>query len=331
MFNQLGLYFLAYANKTEVDVGHSLGTTGGPQVWDFTSGPEDVICRLEVVTPSEGANATLFPLAKFAEQKTDQSDGSRAWMYLDQVPGSGRINYGFHDAAVSGTHPSSNFNPPIRDFPERIGYGDSWTTRMEFESELVIPNLRPDGGEFTTPIRITYSSTAIVDAFGTLNQPGLGWRECLRVNELAQYDIALDRGLGDGYQTVSTQYIRSFYWLGKGRGIAVQVTSRQQDTPPIDDFHLATAFIRMFETNHPDSPPPTPGIMGFNITLNPQGAQLTWTKATGIASYRIEYTPSLAPPISWMVLHTTAANLVVDDDAGSPQAPTRFYRVVGLE
>jgi hypothetical protein len=97
------------------------------------------------------------------------------------------------------------------------------------------------------------------------------------VNELAQYDIALDRGLGDGYQTVSTQYIRSFYWLGKGRGIAVQVTSRQQDTPPPDDFHLATDFIRMFETNHPDSTNTPPTLERIDEKIINEGSLLTFT------------------------------------------------------
>lgn len=340
MFNQVGQYYRGHANVGDVDVGGRLGTLGGPQAWDFTTGPEDRIFRFDYVAPTEGGLEATFPAAAFAERKTDESDGSQAWMYLRQQPGQGRINYGFHDPAFSDSQPTSPFTPPIVDFPEVINFGDAWTANTTFDSEISLPDIGgdafsvdeedPGGGGFAIPIRVTYSSSAKADAYGLISLPGsLGFGNCLRVNELSQWDIAADLGLGEGYQTISTQFTRNYYWLRNGRGIVVQITSKQGDVQPQDEFPLAAAFVRMFETNHPDGVVEVPTIKGFKLTLSAEGGLLTWTKASGVTSYRVEYTTDLANPASWQVLSTTSANFALDESANKPGFPARLYRVVG--
>ncbi|MBM3879568.1 MAG: hypothetical protein FJ387_07575 [Verrucomicrobia bacterium] len=335
MFNVVGQYYLAHANKVEVDVSGRLGFPGGPQAWDFQSGPQAAVFRFDYVAPADAPAASTFPEASFVERKTDLSDGNQAWMYLAQVPGRGRMNHGFHDPSFSATMPSSPFVPPLLDFPDAISFGDKWSGSTTFDSEISFQDL--GGGDdlgggllFTIPVRINLAASATADAHGIVSQPGIGFGECLRVNELTQYDIAVDLGLGDGYQTISTQFVRNYYWLRKGRGIAVQITSRQLDTPPPDDFAIAAAFVRMYETNHPDGTVTVPVIRDLRIVLQKDGALLTWTKASGIASYRVESTTDPARPGSWTALQTTTSNFIVDKTANAPGHPIRFYRVVGL-
>lgn len=337
MFAQAGQYFRAHGNKGDVEVAGKLGTAGGqPQAWDFTTGPEEVGFRFDYLAATNSPNAGEFPEATLVERKTDEGDGGIAWMFLDQTAGQGRMNYGFVDPAFSDSHPVSVFKPSIRDFPDSFSYGDSWSVSTTFESAIGIPDLGggdgedPGGGIFDIPMVVTYSASAKVDAFGILNQSGIGFGDCLRVNELAQYDIAVDLGLGDGLQTISTQYVRNYYWFRKGRGIAVQVSSKQQDLPPPDDFPVAAAVVRMFETNHPDGTVDKPGIKELRMTLSKSGALFTWAKATGVTSYRLEYSIDPGNPGNWQLLKTTGANFVIDDGANASEAPIRFYRVVGV-
>jgi hypothetical protein len=335
MFNQAGQYYLAYANRGEVTVSGLLGTAGGPQAWDFTEGPKEVVYRFDYLPVAESGLAADFPQATFVERKTDQADGSQAWLFLRQVPGQGRENLGFHDPSFSDTYPTSVFTPSMIDFPDLIAFGDSWKAATTFDSEISFGD--PGGGDeddfggglFVIPTRISYAATATVDAYGIVNLPGIGFGECLRVNELTQWDIAVDFGLGDGYMTVATQYVRNYYWLRKGRGIVVQVTSRQLDVAPPNDFPVATALVRMFETNHPDGVVELPSIRGFKITLSGDGALLTWTKSAGTNNYRVEY--STGDGWQWQLLELTRANFALDKNANKPGVPTRFYRVVGTE
>ncbi len=331
-FNQAGQYFEAYAEK-DTPVAGLLGSPGPTaQAWDFTSGGTNVVYRFDYLPVEEATEGATFPEAAIAERLTDGSSGVVKWLYFRQASGQGRLTYGFHDPDFSASQPTAMFTPPILDFPERIGFGDTWNTATEFLSEISLGLPADDedgGGDFGIPTRVAYTSTAKADAFGLINQPGIGFGECLRVNELVQYDVSVDLGLGEGFMSVSTQYIRNYYWLRKGRGIAVQVTSRQLDTPPPEDFAVAAAMVRMFATNHADGVVDVPVITGFRITLGKEGALLQWSKAAGIARYRVEYaTDGLGV---WLPLvESTTANFHLDAEANKPDSPARFYRVIGL-
>ncbi|MBI2888944.1 MAG: hypothetical protein HYY10_03410 [Candidatus Liptonbacteria bacterium] len=256
MFNKIGQYYRAYANANEVGVSGKMGTTGGGQVWDFTSGPTNVILRFDYVAPNDEGHGADFPKATVAERRTDLSDGSKSWNYFEQVPGVGRRVYGFYDKKFASSRPSTPFSSPIVTFPGTIKYGDTWSAKTSYRADIVLSDtIDPDNptapaNSFTIPMMITYSSTAKVDAFGTMNQPGVGSGDALRVNELVEFNIQADLR-GDGsFQTIATDYVRTFYWLRPGFGITVQMTLKE------DTFTTATEFIRMFETNHASSDAP---------------------------------------------------------------------------
>ena len=252
------------------------------------------------------------------------------------MPGIGRRVYGLYDEKFSPDKPSTPFSSPIIDFPETINYRDTWSTKTSYRTDLVIPGggeIDPDTGEatdsITVPILINYSTTATVDGFGIVNQPGVGFGDALRVNELATYDIQADL-FGEGqFQSVAQEYIRNLYWLRPNLGIAVRMTSPQQDQAPPDNFSSAAAFVRMFETNHLVSTNSVPtGIGGFKITVGSSGVLLNWNKSAQATTYRVEFSSNIIGP--WATLGaTTTGNFMIDNTNGT--AARRFYRVVGLK
>lgn len=348
-FNQPGQYFRAYANapQTTVDVSGLLGEASNqPQAWNFVLGPQDVVYRYDYLAAGEVPESADFPEATLAERKSDESGAqTTAWLFFTQNPSRGRVVQGFYDPGLGSVSllgiqfrlepPAGVFQPPLRDFPATISFGDTWTATTVYTNLLTLDDGSGGGeddlgGAFDLPQQTTYTATARVDAFGVVNCPGIGFGPCLRINELVQYDLAVD--LGNGFENFGTAYVRNYYWVRPGRGIVVQITSEQQQTgPPPENFPTAAVVLRMFETNHPDpQPPPPPRLEGLTITLGPEGALLTWNKRSGIASYRVEYTTNPAAN-DWQALGaTTTANFFIDAAANTPGVPVRFYRVVGL-
>lgn len=338
LFNQIGQYYRAYANKGSVSVSGKLGIAGGPQVWDFTTGPTDQIYRFDYVAVNDGGHGEDFPKATFAERKTEEATGSQNWLYLEQVPGVGRRVYGFYDSDVNPNHPSVKFSEAIVDFPETINYKDTWTTSTSYQLDIATFDSEPDPGDPTAPPEqvsiaavFKVTSTFMVDAHGLINlpNPNIGFGEALRVNELVQYDVEVDL-FGDGqFQPITQQFSRNYYWLRPDYGIVAQVNSKEQTTPPPDNFTSATAFIRLFETNHSkvqgDRPPV--GITGLKITLTSGRVLINWDKAnTGL--YRVEYTTNPGAKDSWIKLGETKDSFMLDSVSNS--ATTRFYRIVGV-
>ena len=350
MFNVPGQYYRGYANTPQVgvDVIGLLGEASDQaQAWDFLSGPQEVTYRFDYLRAAEAAQSADFPLATLAEQKTDEAGVlTPAWLFFSQDAALGRVVHGFHDESLGAVTvlgisfklvpPAGHFQPPLRDFPGTITFGSQWTSTTTYTNLLTLDDGGDDeegsGGLVDIAQQTTYTATSKVDAFGMVKSPGIGFGECLRINELVQYDLAAD--MGSGFEPFGTAYVRSYYWVRPGRGIVAQVTSEQQQTgPPPDSFPTAAAVIRMFETNHPEAgPPPPQGIQGLSIALSGQGALLMWTKLAGITSYRVEHSTNPADPASWLATASpTSGNFLIDATANTPGAPLRYYRVVGLK
>jgi hypothetical protein len=334
MFNVIGQSYKAYANKSDVAVGGRLGTTGGPQAWDFSTGPTDDIYQFDYVAVNDGGNGAEFPKAKIAERKIEQSNGSKAWLYFEQIPGVGRMVYGAHEAKINADKPSLVFEPPVVDFPDTISYGDKWQTVMSYKTDFLTFDTEPDPddpdaepGTFTIPMIIETSSEFAVDAYGVLILPSIGFGNCLRVNELAVITVKVDLEGQGTYETVATEFVRTYYWLREDYGIAAQIVSKQQQTPPPDNFSLAAHFIRTFEANHPKgTSPPQVAIKDLKLSFGQGSVLLTWAKNATAKSYRVEYTSKPGGTEPWTKLEETTNNLVFDTT--TPGVPMRFYRVI---
>ena len=345
MFNQIGLYYRAYANNydpadptgsTAFSVPSNLiGSAGPDQFWDFSSGPTNKVFRFDYVAvgPAEEAD---FPGAKIAEQMADEADGAPQWLFFEQVPGEGRRVYGFYAENAFFT-PQNVFNPPVVDFPDVISYGQEWTASTSYDSSLAVSDPDPEeGGIFDLGQRITQTSKFKADAYGTIVLPDtLGaFGPGLRINEEVTYDIAIDFGEGV-YEHIETDFTRNYYWLMPGRGIVAQLNSTQASTPPPENFTRAVAFLRMFETNKDPTPSgggctdPQP-VTDLRIRTSGNAILLTWTKAPCAAQYRVEYSTNPNGPSSWTALGNPIPGTVWQGEnlAGGSM---RFYRVVSLK
>jgi hypothetical protein len=337
LFNQVGQYYLAYANDPNstntVTVSGLLGTTNGPQAWDFSTGPTNVTYRYDYLAAGNTPFGDDFAHAgaQIAEQKaTVGNTNDQSWLYFTQDPLKGRLDYGFYDPTFSSSQPESLFNPALQDFPNAIHFGDTWSGTTVFNT------IQSEAGVGDVPTQLTYTSTDTVDAFGVITLPKLGFVNCLRVHELVQYDISINFD-GTGYTSAGTEYILNYYWLAPGHGIVVQINSTSPPDGSVPPDNLpggAAALVRMFALNHPvvmSTNPPGNAILGFKFTLGSPGSGglLQWTPLSGVTSYRVDYAVGSAGTNNWQPLGTTTSNYILDPAAGTPAAPVRFYRVVG--
>jgi hypothetical protein len=322
MFNEAGLYWRGYASGSDYPVASLIGDVGGPQLWDFTGGPQETVLRFDYLEPGDSGVAANFPGATFVERKKDESTDLESWLFLEKVAGQGRRVYGAYDENTMFSS-AMVFSVPVIDFPATIRYGDTWSTATSWEFWL-------KGFEELAPMILSVVERYEVDAYGILDLPGVGFGDCLRVNCLVEWNTLVDLEGTGNYQTASTDFSRSFFFLRPGLGIAAQITSFQEASPPSNNFNLALEYVRLFETNKEPAPPcdvPFP-VTDLRVSISAGTALLKWTKAECTNSYRVEYTGALNKPVSWTVLGTTTGNFYQDKTIS--QALERYYRVISL-
>ena len=171
MFNQVGQYYLAYANDPNstntVDVSGMLGTAGSvTQAWNFTTGPQDVTNRYDYLAASNTPYGADFVAtgAQMAQQLTiEGATNGLEWFYFTQDPVKGQIDYGLHEPSPGPVLMDWVFTSPLQDFPASIHYGDSWSGATVFYTTYS-----------RVPVQITLTSTDTVDAFGYVTLPNNG-------------------------------------------------------------------------------------------------------------------------------------------------------------
>ncbi len=322
MFLEPGLYYRAYATGADQPVSTLIGDTGGPQLWDFTNLPKNRIIRFDYLDPSEVSQAASFPNATVVERKTEESNGTQKFLFLEQVLAQGRRNYGAWDDSSLQTA-EIVFTVPIIDFPSQIRYGDTWSTATSFDFWL-------KGFEELPPMIASIVERYEVDAWGILDLPGVGFGDALRVNCLVEWTTLLDfEGTGN-YQVLSTDYSRSYYFLRPGLGIAAQISSTQEASPPSNNFNVALEFVTLFETNKEPAAPcdvPFP-VTDLRLSFSTGTALLKWTLAECANSYRVEYATQPGPNAVWTELGVTTGNFYQDKPGSAVES--RFYRVISL-
>jgi hypothetical protein len=338
MFNQVGLYYRAYANDydpldttggTAYSVPSTLiGTVGTNQFWDFSTGPTNKIFRYDYISPTGLVQAADFPNAKIVEQQTDETTSEQQWLFFEIIPGSGRRVYGFYADNPEFTPPSTVFDQPVVDFPDPIPYGWKWTASETYQTSLTF-------SDFVVPAEVTQSSDFTADASGTIVLPDqLGtFGQGLRISEEETISVSAD--LGEGLQNVDTEYAHNYYWLMPNKGIVAQLNSTQSSSPPPANFTRATAFLRMFETNKKGTS--TGGgcvdpqaVTDLRIRVSNGVILLSWSKAQCANQYTVEYTVDPGDSSSWKALGPPTAGTFWQGESLAT-GPTRFYRVVSLK
>jgi len=184
--------------------------------------------------------------------------------------------------------------------------------------------------DFDSPTKIVYESEMKVDAYGIIMLPGLGFHDCLRINEVVK-NVAFVKipGVIDDWQEAITQFTRNYYWLSKDMGIVAQISSYPDSVPPADEFSVASALWRQFENNHGKSTETAQSVEGLELSLDPNKKRilLSWKKAENTVEYLVQYSDTLGAD-SWRELKKTTGNFVLDDISSEKH---RFYRIVSLE
>jgi hypothetical protein len=348
LFNQPGQYYLAYSNPYDLTGASStnfvspppytvppnlIGSAGPNQIWDFSTGPTNVIYRfdyLSITNPAvrDPSAASDFPQATVVEQQTDQTTGEVQDLFFSQDPVRGRTVYGFYAENQLFDNTVNSFNQPIDDFPNSISYLQTWQTSATWLNSV-----------FGIGTQVTQSSLFTVDAYGTIKLPSqLGtFGSGLRVKEVVTQLTYFDDGSGSGYTLEETDNTINYYWMMPGRGIVASLASTpgQNGQVPPDNFSTATQFWRMFQTNHQGasstgggctSPQP---VTDLTILVSNGQALLSWSKASCASQYRLDYSANPSDPTSWKPLTTVTNQLLVLDTTGENSA--RFYRVVSIK
>ena len=337
MFSKEGQYYKMYSNfvghfsdapREEVDVFEYIGEAGEDQVWDFREGPEEEIITFDYVRPGEIDTDVKFEGATIVERATFGSSDKQKSMFLDVSAARGRDVYGFYDDSIDEENPAIPFSTRLNDFPAVINFGDSWNANTTFE--FVTRQSMFELGTIEAPTKLVYQSEMVVDGHGIIILPGLGFHDCLRINELVQYDTFITiPGLIDDWQKASTDYVRNYYWLSKDMGIVAQISSVQDTVPLPDEFSAASAMWRQFENNHGETSVVPQAVEGLEISLDVKGGRvlLSWEKAENTVEYLVQYSEDLAVN-GWRDLKKTTGNFALDDISSKT---SRFYRIVSLE
>ena len=313
---QPGAHYRAYQNVADADVSSRIGPTGGPHRWDFSEprAPSETVVRMDVVLPTDGGQDASFAGAAYAERTTRESDGSQSWSYFRIIPVLGRSYLGFFDPAANPTKPITVFDSPTIDLPARVEFGQSWTRTVEWEDLL-------DAGFSVLRVVIRFSSSAEVDAFGTLALDGIGDVPALRVNEVNRYEVT-DLTLG---LPLPAQHFRNYYWLVRGIGKAVHIISDGLPSAPPPNFNHAKTLLRVFEASELTPPPTLPPVAGLRLRIEHHRPILDWQPAPNATGYRVETTGDLGAE-TWRLLGEPLTSTWTGEVATTE--PRQFFRVL---
>jgi hypothetical protein len=306
--SQIGDYHRAYVDTNAVNVSTLLGQPGGPQQWDFSQprGVNEFIQRMDVVSPTDGANAASFPQATYAERLTSESDGTCSWSYYQIITNEGRAYYGFVDTNSNPEMPIKVFDSPTIDLPATIQFEQTWNRTADYQDFAV----------FIT-FAVHFTAQASVDAYGTLLLPEIGEVPALRVNEVHEYDY-IDETLGIANYT---NYFRYYYWLVPGIGKAVEIISEPDSTgPPPENLTTAGTLSRVFRASGVQ-PAPYP-VANLRIHFQDGQAMLDWNVETNALSYQVEAISNLGTN-NWQLAGEPATNAWSEPATNAE----RFFRV----
>jgi len=328
MYNQPGEYYRAYANRPPellqrfpVTVAGLMGEAGGPHFWDFSQGPTDEIYRYDYIERENNIVWNDFPESTIAERGFRESrPNDFSWILFDQVPNLGRKVHGFWTISEQFDNPSTPFNLPIVDFPAEINYGDSWTTTAEYQNTLL-----------QLPAVYTEVQSFEVDAYGFLELPELGVFECLRINSIKDFSAAIDINGSGTFTNIDRQFLRIYYWLVPGKGIAAQMVSEPSGNPVSEQFNLASMFQRTFETNKEEKDAgckEAAPVTGLDIVYQSNLVRLKWDAADCAQSYRVQSSISGLADGDWTDLSEPAYKNTFFIDTAIQGNTVKIYRVL---
>ena len=285
--------------------------TGVPQVWDFsqTQQVSETVLRTDIIAATNGPDAGSFTAAAYAEQETLEPSTPMAWRYY-RITNNIRDYYGFYVPLSVNASSLAKFDSPTADIPAIVHYGDTWSRTVTWA-----------GSGNGNPFDYLFTTTATVDAYGTIILPNLGSLPALRVHEAQDNQIDLfGSPLEDGPDDF-------YYWLVPGLGVAMQILQNQPDSYGLlgtTNNYVERFFYANYFTNTPGwvSYPANPGNLRIHLVSGT--VHLTWLPFTNCTSYQVQAV-NLPVQTNWQLLGSTTVT-----NWSETISPTqRIYRVVG--
>ncbi len=203
-----------------------LGSTGGPQTWDFTSYSTPYRSYLEVVDRDTTPFASDFPTSNLTIAVTREDSQEEEYQYM-RVDSDLWSLQGIGLMLAESTF-VQDFNPRY-EIPLPVQMGSAWFQQAALTDTITgIVSSWVDRGHAT------------VDAYGTMVVP-MGQYPVLRAVLYDTIITVLD--FPDPFpDIVDTSASIDYLWYGTGPGLVVQVESREGETNP--DFTMAADIDR---------------------------------------------------------------------------------------
>jgi hypothetical protein len=225
-----------WIKNSAIDVTVSLGTTGGPQTWDFTSQPMGgEFSYATIVEPSASAYQDSFPSANLVYCSPGGSDTVYQYYNLNS---NYIIMLGL--GAASPTTPFVWKYDPSDSIPCPQSYSNSYNFHYGFREDI-LP---------TTYMEYYHHGVSVYDAYGTVNIP-YGSYNCLRART---YDTCKMTIYANGTPIFSDSItFINYQFVTENYGAVVCVKSDTNETDPnyTDAFILErlTLFLSGIEDN----------------------------------------------------------------------------------
>lgn len=229
-----------------------VGTTGGPQTWDFSREVFGDTVPFEVLEPADTPVADSFPDAEFvyhlAGVLQDTITGD-LWQYYQTTS---------TQMLMIGDYAESYSIRLYHDYdPDRVA--SVFPLQMDAEwqdSYHTLDSLDPFG---LFILEMTSSSSSKVDAWGTVIVPADTFDEALRY---ITYDTTLMIQTKMGTPDTLLQRTINYTWVAAEVGAVVRISSLEDEIDP--QFDTAGTYVVLTENNF------TPGIEETKMTAPPE-------------------------------------------------------------
>ncbi|MDD5528829.1 MAG: T9SS type A sorting domain-containing protein [bacterium] len=208
----------------------NLGTTGGPQVWDFTTQPMGNRNAQSIIVKGNSTPfSDSFPTANITYQKIKYADSSADTSYqYERLTKDSIITLGGGVSLDSGSY--FIVLHPVGYKPLPMAYNNSWVDHYTYK--YVDYNLSYD-----------YYGYSTIDAYGKVKIP-YGEFNCLRINTLDTVFLYLESLLY--YDTLVTN---TYSFVTENYGSVADVVLRVDSTDTVYSLSRLTSFTGVEERN----------------------------------------------------------------------------------
>ncbi|MBU1881191.1 T9SS type A sorting domain-containing protein, partial [bacterium] len=215
----------------------NLGSAGGPQVWDFTTGGTSLITSDIYLDPAQ--SPPQYSRANIVIQ-TDQlniggiSEPGKMYNFLSR----NRYLIGALETTYEGETVDFALTPPLTQMVLPLNYGDSWSNTLNLDEQFTFPS-----GDIR--IELTANMNSQVDAYGTAQVP-YGEFDALRIRSDVHYDLTVSIWLLFFWYPILEQVgdAVDYNWHAENTGLVLNVMA--QGTNP--NFTIANSVRRLMNT-----------------------------------------------------------------------------------